>query len=211
MMIIIGAILAVVIAAAAFMLFSSGSDAGYSKIDIIGEGTVGENGTLNVKLENGQNIALKDKNVTVTLKNSKGKVVFNKTAKTFVNGVANIKLTNVSPGEYEVNATFGGDENYTASSVSEKIKIVAGESNETADENVTDEVVDDTTTTSDDSSGQSYTSQSQSSSGSYRPSSSSSSSSSSVSSDNSVYYTDENGNQAEGYIDEDGNPVYDDF
>ena len=122
-MIIIGGIIAIAIVAAAFMLFSLGTgDSGYSKIDIIGDGTVGENGTLNVKLQNGQNIALKDKNITVTLKDSKGKVVFNKTAKTFVNGVANIKLKNVSAGEYEVNATFSGDENYTASSVSEKIK-----------------------------------------------------------------------------------------
>ena len=124
MMIIVGGIIAIAIVAA-FMLFSSGHDAGYSKIDIIGDGTVAENGTLNVKLENGQNIALKDKPITVTLKNSKGKVVFNKTVKTFVNGVANVKLTNVSAGEYDVNATFGGDNNYTGSSVSEKIKIVA--------------------------------------------------------------------------------------
>ena len=210
MMIIIGGIIVAIAIVAAFMLFSPNNDSGYSKIDIIGDGNVPENGTLNVKLENGQNIALKDKNITITIKDSKGKVVFNKTAKTFVNGVANVKLTNLSPGEYNVNATFNGDENYTASSVSEKIKIVAGESDDAGDENTTDVVADDTTTPTSDSSS-SYSSQSSSSSSSYRPSSSSSSSSSSDSSDNGVYYTDENGNPAEGYIDEDGNEVYDDL
>ena len=195
-MIIIAGIIVAIAVVAAFMLFSSGEDAGYSKIDILGNGSVPENGTLNVKLENGQNIALKDKNVTIVIKNSKGKVVFNKTAKTYVNGVANVKLTNLGAGEYDVNATFGGDENYTSSSVSEKIKITKTES----EEEPTDTASDDTATV-ESSPAQSTPSSSSSSyqSQSYTPTTSDD--------DGGDAYYDEDGNQIDVVIDEDGNEV----
>lgn len=199
-MMIITGIIVIIAIVAAFMLFSSGvEDLGNSKIDIIGNSSIPENGTLNVKLENGEGIALKNKDIAITIKNSKGKVIFNKTVKTYVNGVANVKLTNMSAGDYDVNATFAGDDNYTSCSVSEKIKIVKVEGNEEP----TDDAVDDTTDTADTTSTQSSQSHSSRSyqSQSYTPTSSSDDGGSE---DN---YYDENGNEMDLVIDEDGNEV----
>lgn len=198
MMIILGVIVAIAVVIAAFMLLSA-EDTNLSKLDILGNGTIGENGTLNVKLSNEEGVALKDKEVHVTVKNSKGKVVFENSAKTYVNGVANVKIENVSAGEYEVNVTFDGDENYTACSISEKLIIAQGvvEDTEENDDVDTANAVD---TTSDSSQ----------SSSSYRSSSYSSSNSDSSDDGSSDNYYDEDGNVVEPTIDEDGNPTYDD-
>ncbi|WP_407454180.1 hypothetical protein, partial [Methanobrevibacter sp.] len=145
-LIILGVIVAIAAVGAAAMMFSASlpnDDADKSKIDILGNGTIAENGTLNVKLSNSEGIALKDKDIHLSIKDSNGSVVFEKSAKTFVNGVANIKIENVSAGEYEVNATFNGDKNHSASSVSEKLVINGTDDNST----------DDSSTSSDDTSG----------------------------------------------------------
>lgn len=96
----------------------------------MGNGSIHENGTIGIKLTNGENTALKNKTVHVCVKDSEGKIVVDKTAKTYVSGVVGVGLTNVSAGEYDVNVTFEGDENYTSSSVSQKLKIIAGESDD---------------------------------------------------------------------------------
>ena len=111
-LIIAGIVVIIVIVATFILLFSNAEDSSYSRISILGNGSVSENGTIDVKLANDDGVALKDKDITITLKDSEGNVVFNKTAKTYVNGVANVKLTNVSAGSYDVEATFAGDDNY---------------------------------------------------------------------------------------------------
>ena len=103
-MILLGGVIVLIAIAAAFMLFSSsGEDC---KLAIIGDGTIPENGTLNVKLSNAENIALKDKEIHVTVKDSDGNVVFEDSATTYVNGVANVRIANVSAGnevfEFEI-------------------------------------------------------------------------------------------------------------
>ena len=207
-MIIIGGVIAVVAIAAAFMLFSSSGDSNYSKLSILGDGTIPENGTLNVKLTNGENIALKDKEIHVTVRDSNGSLVFEKSATTYVNGVANIKLEGLSAGEYDVNITFDGDENYTSSSIAGKLTIEGSaveEDTSNDDVDSTDDAVSDNSGSQDTSSSSTTQSrQSSSSSSSHRTSSSSSSSSSS--SDN---FYDENGNRVEPIIDENGNPTFD--
>ena len=149
-------VLAVVAAVLAiFMIFPSeeGVDK-TSNIEILGNGTIGVNGTLNVKLSSGDGIALKDKTVHVSVRDENGSVVFEDSAQTHVNGVANVKIANVSAGEYEVNVTFDGDNNYTGSSIVEKLII---------DEGVVDEDTDDGA----DAAADDGSSQSQSSSSSY--------------------------------------------
>ena len=181
-LIIAGIVVIIVIVATFILLFSNAEDSSYSRISILGNGSVSENGTIDVKLANDDGVALKDKDITITLKDSEGNVVFNKTAKTYVNGVANVKLTNVSAGSYDVEATFAGDGNYSSCSVSEK---------------------DDTTDTVDTAptqSSQSYSSSSYQSQ-SYTPPSSSDDGGS-----EDTYY-DENGHEIEPVIDEDGNEV----
>ena len=161
-LIILG-ILAVIAAVAIWFMYFSPVEASsdYSMINIIGDGTIGENGTVYAKLVNGENVALKDKEVHITVKDSKGSVVFEDSSKTYVNGVVNFKLTNVSAGKYDVNITFDGDENFTSCSVSEKLTIKAGE----VEEDVPDEIVSsvetaDTSTQDTSSSQSSYSTQS---------------------------------------------------
>ena len=197
-------LVAVVIGASVFASFifsSSAEDVDNSKIDILGNGTIGENGTLNVKLSNDEGVALKDKEIHVAVKDSKGNTVFEKSAKTYVNGVANVKVENVSAGKYEVNVTFDGDENYTASSVAEKLIIAKGvvEEDTNNDTDTSTAVVDTGSTPTQSSSSQSHSQSSHSSS---------SSSSSSDEGSEDTYY-DENGNVIEPVFDEDGNPTYD--
>ena len=204
-------IVAVVLVASVFAFFiisSFAEDVDNSKLDILGNGTIEENGTLNVKLSDLDDVALKDKEIHVAVKNSEGNTVFEKSAKTHDNGVANVKMENVSAGIYEVNVTFGGDEEYTASSVVEKLIIgdgVAEEDINNETDNSTDEVDIDSTQ---DQSSSSYSYNSQSSY--YSPSSSSSSSSSSYDDGGAGNYYDENGNEVDPVIDENGNPTFED-
>ena len=204
-LIILG-ILAVIAAVAIWFMYFSPVEASadYGMINIIGDGTIGENGTVYAKLVNGENVALKDKEVHITVKDSKGSVVFEDSSKTYVNGVVNFKLTNVSAGKYDVNITFDGDENFTSCSVSEKLTIKAGE----VEEDVPDEIVSsvetaDTATQDTSSSQSSYSSQS------YRQSSSSDSYSSSDDVGSEDNYYDENGNEITPTYDENGNEVVD--
>lgn len=203
MMIILGVIVVFVAIFAAFVFSSSSEDAGNSNLVILGNGTIEENGTLDVKLSNEDGIALKDKEIHVTVTNSKGKVVFEKTSKTYVNGVANVKIDNVRAGKYDVDVSFEGDENYTASSAAGKLIIVKGAVEEDANNDTdTSIAVGDTSSSAPAQS---------SSSQSHSQSSNSRSSSSSPSDDGSddTYY-DENGNAVEPVYDEDGNPTFDD-
>ena len=95
------------------------------KLDVLGNGSVPEDGSVAVKLSTLNGTALKNKKVHVTIFNSKGKMVFNKTAKTSNNGKASFDLKNVTAGnKYSVNVTFDGDKNYSANATSKKIKIV---------------------------------------------------------------------------------------
>lgn len=201
-MIIAGIVVIIAVAATFMLLFSNAEDSSYSRISILGNGSVSENGTVDVKLANGDGIALKDKDITITLKDSEGKVVFNKTAKTYVNGVANVKLTNVSAGSYDIEATFAGDGNYSSCSVSEKLKIIGpdGDEEQTGDDNATADDTADTVDTAPTQSSQSYSSSSYQSQ-SYTPPSSSDDDGS-----EDTYY-DENGQEIEPVIDEDGNEV----
>ncbi len=201
-LIIAGIVVIIAVAATFMLLFSNAEDSSYSRISILGNGSISVNGTLDVKLANDDGVALKDKDITVTLKDSEGNVVFNKTAKTYVNGVANVKLANVSAGSYNVEATFAGDGNYSSCSVSEKLKIIGpdGEEEQTEEDNATVEDTTDTVDTTPTQSSQSYSSSSYQSQ-SYTPPSSSDDGGS-----EDTYY-DENGQEIEPVIDEEGNEV----
>ena len=202
-LIILG-ILAVIAAVAIWFMYFSPveSAADYSMLNIIGDGTIGENGTVYAKLANGENVALRDKEVHITVKDSNGSVVFEDSSKTYVNGVVNFKLTNVSAGKYDVNITFDGDENFTSCGVSENLTIKAGE----VEEDVPDEIVE-SVETADTSTQDSSSSQSSYSTPSYSQSYSSDSYSSSDDVGSADNYYDENGNQVTPTYDENGNEI----
>lgn len=128
-------IAAVIIAAVAAVFAFTYHPVQDVQLDVIGNGSVPEDGSIAVKLSTLNGTALKNKKVHVSVFNSKGKMVFNKTEKTSGNGKASFDLKNVTAGKkYTVNVTFDGDKNYSANATSEKIKIVEKKVVETAPE-----------------------------------------------------------------------------
>lgn len=194
-LIIIGIII-IIGAAAAGIMFMPGDSAKYTTLDVLNKGAVGgENGTIYVKLTDEDKTSLSDKEVHIKLTDDKNNVIFEDTSKTHVTGVAFAKINNISSGEYNLNVTYDGDENYTGCSISQKLTVGEGEIEEQVDNAtlIQDTLADASSSTSSSSSSQSSTSyrSSSSSSSSSQSSSSSSQSSSSSSSDSSDSYVDD--------------------
>jgi len=126
-------------------------------------------------------------------------------------GVAVVKLNSLSDGDYEIIASFEGDENYTACNVSKKITVGDGYveedlSNYTEIWNETNMTNQQDTSSTQDSSNSHSSDQSSSSSKSKSSSSSTSSSSKSKSSSDTGYY-DENGKPILPSYDENGKEI----
>lgn len=202
-LIIVGVIIVILAVIAGFMLTSSGSSQEDTKLAILTEGAISENGTLDVKLTNIDGVAIRDKVVHVSVTDDKGNVVYSQDSTTYANGVANIKLNDVKAGTYNVEVTFDGDDKFTQSSVSQKLTINPGASVEVEDNSTSED------TSSADSTQDTSTASTPSYSSSYSSHSSSSSSSSQSSSDDSGSsgVIDENGNSVDSVIDENGNEV----
>ena len=60
--------------------------------------------------------------VKITVKNSNGKIVVNKTVKTNDKGNGKLDL-NLKKGKYEVDVIYGGNENYTGNNTTQKLTI----------------------------------------------------------------------------------------
>ncbi len=202
-LIIIGVIVVILAVIAGVLLTSSSHDPGDSILDILGDGTIPVNGTVDVKLTNGEGVALRDKTVHISVVDKNGKEVFKKDATTYANGIANIKLSGVAAGKYNVNVTFDGDSNFTASSVSEEISI-KGAPAEDAHNDTDNATASDTADENQDTADSQQTYSSQSDSSSYYSSSSDSSSYDDGSSSDVV---DEDGNSVDVVIDENGKEV----
>ncbi|MEE0935852.1 MAG: Ig-like domain-containing protein [Methanobrevibacter sp.] len=198
---IIAGIVVVIAVVVAGIVFAPSDVAKHTTLDILNKGDFGENSTIYVKLTDDEKSALSGKTVHITLKDQKGKLVYNKTVKTHATGVALAKLNSVPAGEYTLNVTFDGDGNYSASSISHKV-TVKGEVVEDVVDNST--LIQDTLDDTDSSQDTSY--QQSSYTPSYSQSSSSQTSSSSSDSSADTYY-DEDGNEMLPEYDEDGNQV----
>ena len=196
-LIIIGIVAVALVAVAATFLFNPSNDPSFTVIDILGDGVIGDNGTIYVKLTDGNKNSLSGKTIHVEIVDKNGTVVYSQDGKTHATGVAIFKTNNLTPGEYTIKASFDGDGNHSKSSVSEKLTIKAG---------YVEEDVDNSTFTDDGQSSSSTTSQSSSSSSDSSDSYSSdnSQSSDSQSQDNTQDSDDGDPNQV---IDENGNPV----
>ena len=204
-LIIIGIVIVIFIVVAGVML-SPSTGAKDTELKMLNNGTLGENGTIYIKLTDAQKQSLADKPVTVKITDKSGKEVLSKTVKTHVTGVAIVKLAKMSPGEYEVKVSYDGDNNYTASSLKEKINVKSGYVEE--DINMTAMIGSDTDTTdtqtaSPDTSTDSYNSYTPD----YSDTSQDSSDTRSDDDDSGTALIDENGNEAETVIDENGHEV----
>ena len=93
-----------------------------TKIKVTSNKTLSEGDDLSVKLTDLNKTPLSKQNVNITVKDSRGKVVANKTVKTNDKGNAKMDL-NLKKGKYDVSVTYGGNENYTGNNTTQKLTI----------------------------------------------------------------------------------------
>ena len=93
-----------------------------TKIKVTSNKTLYEGKDLTVKLTDLNKTPLSKQNVNITIKDSKGKVVANKTIKTNDKGNAKMDLK-LKKGKYNVTVTYGGNENYTGNNTTQKLTI----------------------------------------------------------------------------------------
>ena len=93
-----------------------------TKIKITSNKTLYEGDDLSVKLTDLNKTPLSKEKVNITVKNSKGKVVANKTVKTNDKGNAKLDL-DLKKGKYNVTVSYGGNENYTGNNTTQKLTI----------------------------------------------------------------------------------------
>ena len=114
------ALILAVIAGAMFMQSGYGKEA--SKIKIVSDKSQDVGGTLKIQLTDLNKTALSKENLNVIVVNKKGKVVVNETVKTDMKGKAKLYL-DLKNGTYSVNVTYGGNDNYTGNSTSQKLTL----------------------------------------------------------------------------------------
>ena len=93
-----------------------------TKLKITSNDTLYEGKDLTFKLADLNKTPLSNQKVNITIKNSKGKVIANKTVKTNDNGNAKLDLK-LKKGQYKVDVAYGGNENYTGNNTTQKLTI----------------------------------------------------------------------------------------
>ena len=93
-----------------------------TKLKITSNDTLYEGKDLTFKLADLNKTPLSNQKVNITIKNSNGKVVANKTIETNDNGNAKMDLK-LKKGKYEVDVAYGGNENYTGNNTTQKLTI----------------------------------------------------------------------------------------
>ena len=93
-----------------------------SKIKITSNKTLTKGDSLSIKLTDLNKTPISKEVVNITVTNSKGKVVVDNVVKTDSKGKAKLDL-NLKEGKYNVNVTYGGNENYTGNNTTQKLII----------------------------------------------------------------------------------------
>ena len=93
-----------------------------TKVKITSNKTQYEGGELSIKLTDLNGTAISKEIVNVTITNSKGKVVVDDVVKTNSKGKAKLDL-DLKKGKYNVNVSYGGNENYTGNNTTQKLTI----------------------------------------------------------------------------------------
>ena len=120
--IILVVIIVVLAAAIGFVLFNPFNAKEPTKLKITSDNEQYEGGELSVKLTDLNKTPISKEIVNVTITNKKGKVVVDDIVKTDSKGKAKLDL-DLKKGNYVVNVTYGGNENYTGNNTTQKLKI----------------------------------------------------------------------------------------
>ena len=120
--IILIVIIVILAAAIGFMVLKPMHAKEPTKIKVDSNKTLYEGENLSVKLTDLNKTPLSKQKVNITVKNSKGKVVANKTVKTNDKGKAKLDL-NLKKGKYDVSVSYDGNENYTGNNTTQKLTI----------------------------------------------------------------------------------------
>ena len=120
--IILLVIIVVLAAAVGFVLLNPTVAKQPSKIKITSDKEQNEGGELSIKLTGLNKTPISKEIVNVTITDKKGKVVVDDAVKTNSKGKAKLDL-DLKKGKYKVNVTYGGNENYTGNSTTQKLKI----------------------------------------------------------------------------------------
>ena len=120
--IILIVIIVILAAAIGFMVLKPIHAKEPTKIKVDSNKTLYEGGNLSVKLTDLNKTPLSKQKVNITIKNSKGKIVINKTVKTNSKCKAKLDL-DLKKGKYDVRVTYSGNENYTGNNTTQKLTI----------------------------------------------------------------------------------------
>ena len=93
-----------------------------TKINITSKNTLTEGDDLSLQLTDLNKTAISNQKVNITVKDSKGKVVLNKTVKTNSKGNAKLDL-GLKKGKYNVTVSYSGNENYTGNNTIQNLTI----------------------------------------------------------------------------------------
>ena len=93
-----------------------------TKVKITSDNEQYEGGEVSIQLTDLNKTALSKENVNITITDNKGKVVVNDTVQTNSKGKAQLDL-DLKKGEYTINVTYAGNENYTGSNTTQKLTI----------------------------------------------------------------------------------------
>lgn len=105
-------------------VFSMSNTQEPSKIKILGNGSVVEGGTLNIKLTDLEGISLDNRMLNITIMDKNGEKIFENSTNTNYIGKATVDLDNIPVGNYTVNVTFEGDEKFSSNTTLENFEII---------------------------------------------------------------------------------------
>ena len=120
--IILVAVIIVLAVVAGFMFLQSSNAKEPTKVKITSDKEQYKDGKLKIQLTDLNKTPISKEIVNITITNKKGKVVVDDVVKTDKKGKAKIDL-DLKKGKYAVNVTYGGNENYTGNSTTQKLKI----------------------------------------------------------------------------------------
>lgn len=116
------AIIAVLALVLGVMFMQSANAKEPTKVRVTSNNTLTEGDAILIQLTDLNKTPLSKQKVNITVKNSKGKVVVNKTVVTNSKGLAKLD-SNLKKGKYAVNVTYGGNENYTGNNTSQILTV----------------------------------------------------------------------------------------